>query len=84
LSTIFHAPRQQSVVYGSLFRQSTAERLQSAFAGVIAIVWWLRPEVYDYSRILNDSLLFYEAHRIGGAVWQLMLIRMGTWVLTAS
>ena len=37
-------------------------------AGVIAIVWWLRPEVYDYSRILNDSLLFYEAHRIGGAL----------------
>ena len=39
-----------------------------AFAGVIAIVWWLRPEVYDYSRILNDSLLFYEAHRIGGVL----------------
>lgn len=31
-------------------------------------MWWLRPEVYDYSRILNDSLLFYEAHRIGGAM----------------
>ncbi len=37
-------------------------------AGVIAIVWWLRPEVYNYSRVLSDSLLFLESHRAGAAV----------------
>lgn len=37
-------------------------------AGVIAIVWWLRPEVYNYSRVLSDSLLFLESHRVGAAV----------------
>ena len=34
-------------------------------AGVVAIVWWLRPEVYDYSHVLENSLLFFEAQRSG-------------------
>lgn len=32
---------------------------------MIAIIWWLRPEVYNYSRVLKDSLLFFESHRVG-------------------
>lgn len=37
-----------------------------ASAGVIAIVWWLRPVMYDYSAVLDKSLLFFEAQRSGG------------------
>ena len=36
-----------------------------ASAGVIAIVWWLRPEAYDYQAVLGNSLLFFEAQRTG-------------------
>lgn len=36
-----------------------------ASLGVIAIIWWLRPEAYDYNTVLKKSVLFFEAQRSG-------------------
>ena len=36
-----------------------------ASVGVISIVWWLRPVVYNYKAVLRNSLLFFEAQRTG-------------------